>query len=51
MKYLGIILTFLAVLSFAVQCYLGELIPAWHALIWAIVAFLHELHDYLENRY
>lgn len=50
MRYFGIVFTCLAVLSFAWQWYLGELIQAWQALIWAFVAFLHEFHDYLENR-
>lgn len=51
MKLLAIILSALAVIVFAWQWYDGAMVPAWVAMIWAGATLLHDIHDYLENRF
>lgn len=49
MKLLLTILSGLCCVSFAYQWYLGQQIPAWHALVWCMSVFLQQLREYLES--
>jgi hypothetical protein len=50
MKLFYVLITALCCAIYGYSWYLGELIPAWMALIWCFSTFMHELHNYLETR-
>ena len=49
MKLLLVIVIGLSFLSYLYGSYIGEMVPAWQAAIWAGATFVHELYDYLTN--
>jgi hypothetical protein len=50
MKLFFVIITAICCALYGYQWYLGQMVPAWAALIWCASVFLHELRDYLENK-
>jgi hypothetical protein len=45
-----LLLTSFAFGSYMWLWYQGEMIPAWHAAVWAFVAFLDDLYEYLFSK-
>lgn len=50
MKLLMMCLTGFVAIVYSVQWYYEALIPAWQALIWVAVVFIHDLDDYVQSK-
>ena len=50
MKFLMLLLTGFVACSYAIQWYYDIQIPAWQALIWVLVVFIHDMFDYMESK-
>ena len=50
-KILLMTLSFFCVCSYAYSWYEGALVPAWQPLIWCAIVFLHDLSNYIEDRF
>ena len=50
MKLFSLILTGFCALVYAIEWYAGIQIPAWQALIWVSVVFIHDMFEYMESK-
>ena len=51
MKLLMLFLSGFVAVVYAIQWYYGALIPAWQALIWVAIVFIHDLDDYVQSKF
>jgi hypothetical protein len=51
MKLAYVILSGFVSIMYGYLWYLGESIPAWHALIWVLAVFFSDVSNYLESRF
>ena len=50
MRLFFVIIFGLTVLSYSFMWYQGATVPAWHVLIWVVLAFVNELDAYLQEK-
>lgn len=51
LKLVGIFIIAFVCVSYAIQWYRGESVPAWQALIWAFIVMMNDVIEYLESKY
>lgn len=51
LKLFSVIIIGLAVLSYFYSWYVGELVPAWQAVVWSFSCFTYALDEYVTARY
>ena len=51
LKLLLVITVGIAVLSYLYSWYVGELVPAWQAVVWSFSCFIYALDEYVTARY
>lgn len=50
MKTLRVWLTGFCVLAYAFMWYNDTMVPAWHTLIWVVLAFVNDIDEYLQEK-
>lgn len=49
-KFLQLILSGFVAVVYCIQWYNNIQIPAWQALIWVLIVFVHDLDDYISSK-